>query len=475
MKTEKLDRDILGKTTQALIDDQVMEGRILAIARSIDNEKICFQQKKGQNGIWIPASNLIAETIEPGQEIEPSLEEIGNIKENYLKEIKKEVNKSPILLDLKAKSNEKAWSQLIDIVADSACNVQFLSSQKSVNRLITRSIKSKLSRDEIAHRLIFHKSLQAAGFEFFSDIIEAFNRIFQNIVNIPLPSLAKLSAEMIYQIAIIYGSDPESPEAKLEALNIFALTSMGEQALNIGLDWLKFDPALNKAVKVTGKAAMIYGIGYAACLFYKYKSETGKNLLNETKWLKEDFLPQTQEYLEIATSEENMKDSLIQEFQAYYKPIDYQKIEDYLSEQNWKLADQETGKIILDILTQNMTENLQSIPDKDWHKINTIWTNASKGKFGFTVQKQIYKTKTGFLKMNPIGNFGQEVGWRGEAGIFGGVFGWKEYDDLVFDLKLAPKGHLPAFWFDIYNDHHGYIVRQYLLPIFGKNIDKTDK
>ncbi|MEG4504229.1 hypothetical protein QUA81_08955 [Microcoleus sp. F6_B4] len=54
--------------------------------------------------------------------------------------------------------------------------------------------------------------------------------------------------------------------------------------------------------------------------------------------------------------------------------------------------------------------------------------------------------------------------------LFGGVFGWKSYDDLNFNLKYAPKGHLPAFPLNIsWWYHSGEATRDFAQSILEKN------
>lgn len=59
MKMAKLSQETLGKTAEALINDKKTKGKILAIARYVEDEKICFQTAEGKNGAWIPALTLV--------------------------------------------------------------------------------------------------------------------------------------------------------------------------------------------------------------------------------------------------------------------------------------------------------------------------------------------------------------------------------------------------------------------------------
>ncbi len=77
-------------------------------------------------------------------------------------------------------------------------------------------------------------------------------------------------------------------------------------------------------------------------------------------------------------------------------------------------------------------EHIKQIPYKDLRTINQLWLAASKGKFGFSVQKQIWINLGGQLGQydkNVFKHFLERVEW--------------EYNKVNFDPKGAVKGHLP--------------------------------
>ncbi len=87
-------------------------------------------------------------------------------------------------------------------------------------------------------------------------------------------------------------------------------------------------------------------------------------------------------------------------------------------------------------------EDLENFPCSDLRIINQLWLQYSDGKFGFSVQKEIYESLGGTGEYNKEYNkevcekFGERVGWRkGEN--------WLNYSDLTFD-KSAPQAHLPV-------------------------------
>ncbi|MDB9534242.1 GUN4 domain-containing protein, partial [Dolichospermum planctonicum CS-1226] len=75
--------------------------------------------------------------------------------------------------------------------------------------------------------------------------------------------------------------------------------------------------------------------------------------------------------------------------------------------------------------------------------IDDLWIKYSNGRFGFSVQNQIYQGLGGTRKYNDEiwAAFGDKVGWRqGERRLW--------YEDVTFNI-FAPQGHLPArFWDD---------------------------
>jgi uncharacterized protein (DUF697 family) len=77
--------------------------------------------------------------------------------------------------------------------------------------------------------------------------------ILKGLVKVNLPTIAKLSAEMIYQIAAIYGVDLPASERQLEVLAAFGAALLGEQAIEAGIDWLKFGIIPGKVISAGAK------------------------------------------------------------------------------------------------------------------------------------------------------------------------------------------------------------------------------
>ncbi|MEB3179276.1 MAG: GUN4 domain-containing protein [Nostocaceae cyanobacterium] len=135
----------------------------------------------------------------------------------------------------------------------------------------------------------------------------------------------------------------------------------------------------------------------------------------------------------------------------------YQKLGELLRRRKWKEADLETAQIIYVLSQKELEENsldedyledyfsqeyIAVLPSKDLNIINNLWLKYSNGRFGFSVQKSIWKSLGGKHKPgNFIFNseseekFGDIVGWRKEGN-------WLYFSDLSYSIT-APPGHLP--------------------------------
>ncbi|MBW4666161.1 MAG: GUN4 domain-containing protein [Cyanomargarita calcarea GSE-NOS-MK-12-04C] len=138
----------------------------------------------------------------------------------------------------------------------------------------------------------------------------------------------------------------------------------------------------------------------------------------------------------------------------------YQKLDELLQAEKWKEADCLTAEIIYEISQEKLPEpysyisyiydqnyvisqHIKVIPRKDLDTINKLWVKHSNGRFGFSVQKKIWKSLGGGDDTNytdyEVGKkFADEVGWRKEGNCL-------YYVDLYDSdsLRTAPPGHLP--------------------------------
>jgi serine/threonine protein kinase len=114
--------------------------------------------------------------------------------------------------------------------------------------------------------------------------------------------------------------------------------------------------------------------------------------------------------------------------------VNYSKLQQLLAAGNWKEADEETGKVMLQVARRERErflgiDDIHDFPCEDLRTINQLWLNYSNGKFGFSVQKDIYESLGGTRKYGQqvSEKFGDRVGWRK-----GGK--WLEYTELTFNI-----------------------------------------
>ena len=123
---------------------------------------------------------------------------------------------------------------------------------------------------------------------------------------------------------------------------------------------------------------------------------------------------------------------------------DYTSLRDSLMAHNWIEADQETTQAMLKAVgrTRERTlrvEDVDKFSCEDLRIINQLWLTASDGKFGFSVQSQIYRSLGGTKNYSQDiwRKLGDKVGWRsGDS--------WLPFVDYNFSLN-AQAGHLPSF------------------------------
>jgi hypothetical protein len=122
----------------------------------------------------------------------------------------------------------------------------------------------------------------------------------------------------------------------------------------------------------------------------------------------------------------------------------FQPLENMLTNAEWKAADRETyelmittvGKEIGDIFS---VDDILSFPCKELVTIDRLWVEHSNGKWGFSVQKQIWQEfgspKT--YNLEDWREFFDRVGWRRDNEF-------RRYENLSFDLPNSLVGELPS-------------------------------
>ena len=130
----------------------------------------------------------------------------------------------------------------------------------------------------------------------------------------------------------------------------------------------------------------------------------------------------------------------------------YQQLEEYLKNQQWYEADQETWRLILKVKGREEeewldVEDIKNFPCEDLLTLDRLWVEYSKKhgyEFGFSVQKQIYVECGGELDFScPINEtwnkFCHITAWKeGEE--------WVNYPQSFFENNyMHMKGHLPRY------------------------------
>jgi len=113
----------------------------------------------------------------------------------------------------------------------------------------------------------------------------------------------------------------------------------------------------------------------------------------------------------------------------------YTKLQDLLVARKYKEADQETALLMLWVACREKegwldTESINEFPCQDLRTIDQLWVQNSNGRFGFSVQKQVYN-QVG----KDFGKFSDQVKWRVNGN-------WKGYNEMIWEVG-APLGHLP--------------------------------
>jgi predicted NACHT family NTPase len=122
----------------------------------------------------------------------------------------------------------------------------------------------------------------------------------------------------------------------------------------------------------------------------------------------------------------------------------YQQLETFLQNGQWKEADEETNRLMLQIAGKEADQRLDvkditNFPCKDLRAIDKLWVDYSNGKFGFSVQKKVWMACGGVpgeYNYNVYRKFADQVGWRRSGN-------WLNNRELTFKLE-GKKAHLPS-------------------------------
>ncbi|WP_044258714.1 GUN4 domain-containing protein [Richelia intracellularis] len=118
--------------------------------------------------------------------------------------------------------------------------------------------------------------------------------------------------------------------------------------------------------------------------------------------------------------------------------INYSPIEKLLAVQNWEVADRMTNQKMCELAGDSAVKRkwlyfteVNNFPIVDLQTINNLWLVNSEGKFGFSVQREIYLALG--KNWESIWN---KIGWKKGNN-------WTRYPkEFIWSID-APRGHLP--------------------------------
>jgi hypothetical protein len=129
----------------------------------------------------------------------------------------------------------------------------------------------------------------------------------------------------------------------------------------------------------------------------------------------------------------------------------YNNLSKFLKEQNFKKADQETTKVMLEVAQEdrdNLTpDDISKYPCNSLGVIDQLWQKYSNNHFGFSIQLKHYYDVGGTLDtirsqdIKIIKKFADKIGWLNEKE----QAKFDVYDSWDFSLA-APEGCFPAHW-----------------------------
>ena len=138
--------------------------------------------------------------------------------------------------------------------------------------------------------------------------------------------------------------------------------------------------------------------------------------------------------------------------------VNYTKLRDLLEAGKWEEADAETTRAMLQAAGREKegwfrTEDIDEFECEDLRIIDQLWLDSSQGKFGFSVQKDIYQNLGGTREYNEevLRRLEQRIGWSREnlwSEQSSSLLSYFLYSGFLYSLD-APKGHLPRADFEV--------------------------
>ncbi len=120
---------------------------------------------------------------------------------------------------------------------------------------------------------------------------------------------------------------------------------------------------------------------------------------------------------------------------------EYQKLDALLADQKWREADELTTEIMLKVANRPSgtflnEASIKTFPCEDLQIIDRLWVHNSNGKFGFSIQKDLWLTCGGNIKMHQyrvFERFAANVGWH-RLHIYKKK-GWLTYGEFLYKTQ----------------------------------------
>ncbi len=212
---------------------------------------------------------------------------------NQTGETLKSIAENPVVQLLK---NAPGTDWLMTLLGE----IDIKKTQEKVKQLQDKYPKEK--SDDLAHRIIVETAWEAGKIGLITNIIPP---VAIALLGLELAATIKLQAEMVYQIAAVYGLDLHEPARRGEILGIFAL-SLGTDVLKAGLTLVEIIPGVGAVVGASTNAIMIYGLGYTACRFYQTKFKIVSDQIISKSWQKNG-----DNYWQLALTQSRLMDQIL--------------------------------------------------------------------------------------------------------------------------------------------------------------------
>ncbi|MBD2057331.1 GUN4 domain-containing protein [Oculatella sp. FACHB-28] len=280
------------------------------------------------------------------------------------------------------------------------------------------------------YRQLLMKAIAQYGYPF-NDKVRADLKLVQTHLKLSDTNIAQVEAPIIAQKV----AEQQEQQRQPEALKQQSLEQQNAADLNLGQP-----SSPSRFVDHAGSEVGTAELDSLADLFKGEVPDLGMTWQAEA--LKQQSLKQQSAAVlkHEPIAQESITDDLSSE-----RGIDYTLLRDLLKAQRWQEADQETYKVMIRAVGKNEgdwfdPDELLNFPCTDLKTIDSLWVKYSNGKFGFSVQKEIYLECGGLpdgqYHREAFKKFGDRVGWRKN----------KQWVRVTYSTSSGERGYLPSYW-----------------------------